>query len=354
MAQLCYITPNLQSLTLSMYGGRKHRLSETTVFSSITSIHLIYDAYARGVFETILQSLPNLVRLKAETLQEDMDGHRWAEMIMCYLPKLKTLQLNMELGLANEEDRRRFFLSFTTPFWREERRWFVQYHTNPDDASKMVWLYTLPYSFKNADIFFPTVIQSTSINDKNTIHSFDHAECLAYQSTPSDATAIFTLRFANHTSLSVWLPIQTHLLLLLERITALRQLEVFQPRNMTNDDAQQRLQSVLDRTPLLDSLKLQSGHHFSPNSSLLFGIALSSQLIRRIDLLDDNHYFNYQECEQLISSRLLSKCEILAIRVTNLSAILLMISSLPRLRSLIFQSEDEPTANLRSEVDMSL
>ena len=351
IAYLCENTPNLQALTLDVHGAAEQRLSVTTEFPSITSLTLVYAAHAPRVLETLLRGLPNLVRLKAETFEEGMDGHSWEQVITRCLPKLNTLQLKMQLELPNEPDRQRFFLSFATPFWREERRWFVRCHFSPDDNSRVICLYTLPYAFKYVDLFFPAIIQSTSADDNSSSYAFDQLQHLGYRSAMTDSTDTPNFRFPNLTSLSVRLPIQTHLLSLVEQFTTLRQLAVVRPMNMTNDDAHPQLQSILDRTPCLDSLKFESSDDVEESSSPLKLVTLSSpHNIRRIDLLGDNHYFNYQECEELIASRLLSKCEILAIRVKNLSAILLMVNALPHLRSLIFRSDDSTRANFRDEV----
>ena len=351
LAQLCDNTPNLQSLTLDMHAAHEHEFPAATTLPLVTSVNLVFVALAPGVLESFLRNLPNLARLKVETLYADIDGHEWAHMIHRYLPQLRTFELKMRVVMQNEQNRQEFFQSFTSPFWRENRRWPVQYHYNPDDASRMICLYTLPYAFRKMDMFFPTILQSTIPSDDHSIHSFDHLQQLGYRSALTDATVLCHLRFANLTSISIQLPIQTHLLSLIEHVTALRQVEVIRPKNMTNVDAQTQLQSVLDRAPHLDTLKFQSWKDLLQNNSRLTPMTLSSAYIRRIDLLGYDHYFTLPECERLSTRPLFSRCEVLSIRVMNLACIQRLTNTLPHLRSLIFRSNDDGTTNFRTIVD---
>jgi hypothetical protein len=158
---------------------------------------------------------------------------------IAYLPKLQIFQLKMRLSLTNEKYKKELFRSFQTRFWLEEHQWYIRYHYNLDGNSNMVCLYTLPFSFSYSDILFPLQYQSTCPNEQDYL-SYNQVQHLDYRSSSSSSNEMTTSPFCfpNINLLTVTLPINNHLLLMIRKLDQLTSLEISRPKTMLNGEAQ--------------------------------------------------------------------------------------------------------------------
>ncbi|CAF0740751.1 unnamed protein product [Rotaria sp. Silwood1] len=357
LTHLCERTPRLRYFSLELSSTYSAEVLQTSL-SSLTELNLVFVGSQHGIIETVLQYVPNVCRLKIETMYFDMNGHEWEQIIRNYLPKLKVFQLKMRFEVRSEKYKTKYLNSFRTRFWLEEHQWFVRYHYNPDDSSNMICLYTLPYSFSYLDIFFPVHFESTCLKDDD-YSSYNHVQHLVYRSSLTNNMIESDLNFPNSTYLSVTLPVNNHLLSVIPNLYRLTSLEVSRSKNMSDVDAQLQLQNILDHAPHLYSLKFNSwreGQFLNRNSSLiekLTPIVLKTRSIRQVNLRGYDWWFNDEECVHIRDSSLIKYCEILSIKVQNRMNLLYLINSLPNLRALIVQSRDDnwSWSNYSSSVD---
>ena len=75
--------------------------------------------------EQFLSQLPSLkhLELHAEAQVDIADGNRWEALVS----SLVTFHFKFHVPLQHPDD---YFLSFLTPFWMEEKHWFVAYHNS--------------------------------------------------------------------------------------------------------------------------------------------------------------------------------------------------------------------------------
>ncbi|CAF2325843.1 unnamed protein product [Rotaria sp. Silwood2] len=341
-------TPSLRYFALDLSSTHSAEQLQTS-YSSLTELNLVFVGSQHGIIDRVLQKAPNLYRLKIETMYLEMNGHEWAHIIRNYLPKLKVFQLKMRFENRSEKYKNEYFNSFRTRFWLEEQQWFVRYHYNPDDSSNMICLYTLPYSFSYLDIYFPVHFQSTcpSDIDDDYYSSYNHVQHLVYRSSLTSNMIVSDLNFPNTTYLSVTLPVNNHLLSIIQKLHRLTALEVSRSKTMSDVDAQLQLQNILDHASHLSSLRFNSwreGQFLNRNSSIaekLTPIILKTRLIRQVNLRGYDWWFNDEECVQIRGSSLIKHCEVLSIKVQNRLNILYLINSLPNLRALIVQARDD-------------
>ena len=356
LASLCEQTPRLRSLALDLCRQRDSEQLHTPL-PSITELNLVFVSPQPGIIENLLQYVPNLCQLKIETCYLEMDGFEWEQVIRDYLPKLNKFQLKMRFQAIGEKYREEVLNSFRTRFWLEEHRWFVQYHTNLDDASNIVCLYTLPYHFSYLDLLFPVTFQSTAPhNDPHeTIDApFDYVHHLSYRSSLAEDAVVASLRFPSLIHLSVKLPVQHHLLMLIERMDRLRLLEVSRSNNISDSDAHSQLQALLNHAPHINALKFnswrdtRSATEAASISTKSTPSLLQTRDIRSANLLGYDRWFNSDECTQLSGSSMGARCEVLFIKVKNQTNIIDLIHRMPHLQSLVVRSKDDTWTNYSS------
>ena len=344
LTQLCEYTPRLRYLALDLY-RRGDEVLQIPI-SSITELNLVLVGPQHGTIENLLQHVPNLCQLKIETCYVEMNGYEWEQIIRDFLPKLEVFQLKMRFQVIGEKYKKELFQSFQTPFWLKEHHWFIRFHYNPNENSNMICLYTLPYSFSYLDIHFPVLFKSTCPNDDDHC-SYNHVQHLVYRSSLIEEEIPFDLHFPNITYLTIKLPVNKHLLLILRRLDQLTTLEVSRPNNISNADAQSQLQSVLDHASNLYSLKFNSWaetrslNQQPPIDENLTPIVMKTRSIRQLNLLGYDRWFNDEECTQMSHSPMGIPCEVLFIKVKNRTSISHLINTIQNLRALIVRSEDD-------------
>ncbi|CAF0843958.1 unnamed protein product [Rotaria sordida] len=352
-------TPHLRYFALEL-SSTCSGVEIQTSFSSLTELNLVFVGSQYGIIENMLQHVPNLCRLKIETMYFEMNGHEWEQIIRNYLPKLEVFKLKMRFGVRSEKYKNELFNSFQTRFWLEEHQWFVRYHYNLDDSSNMICLYTLPYSFSYLDIFFPVHFKSTCPNDNDDYYSsYNYVQYLVYRSSLTNKMIVSNLNFPNTTYLSVTLPINNHLLSIIQKLHRLSSLEVSRSKSMSDIDAQLQLQNILNYAPHLYSLRFNSWREdqfLKRNSSMtekMTPIVLKTRSIRQVNLRGYDWWFNDEECIHIRDSSLIKHCEVLFIKVQNRMNILYLVNSLHTLRALIVQSRDDnwSWSNYSSSID---
>jgi hypothetical protein len=343
-------TPRLGYLALDLYCSRDDGQFQKAILS-ITELNLVVVGPHHGIIENLLQHVPNLCQLKIETCYYETNGYEWEEIIRNYLPKLKVFHLKMRLNAIGGKYKKELFNSFQTQFWLKEHQWFIRYHYNPDDSSNMICLYTLPYSFSYLDILFPILFKSTCPNND---WSYDHVQHLLCRSSSTEGIIMTDLKFPNINYLSIKLPINDHLLLLVRKLDQLRTLKVSRPNDMSDVDAQSQLQALLDHAPHLYSLKFNSWSetkllHQQPFiSKKLTPIVMKTRGIRQVNLLGYDRWFNDEDCIELSHSSLGNHCEVLYIKVKKRTSILYLINTICKLRAFIVRSEDDNWINYSS------
>jgi hypothetical protein len=107
----------------------------------------------------------------------------------------------------------------------------------------MICLYTLSYNFTKLDIFFPVQILSTCSNDRD-YSSYDCVQHLLYRSSATEEIIMSNLSFPNITYLSITLPFNDQLLLIIQKLERLAALEVSRPKTISDKYAQSQLQAL--------------------------------------------------------------------------------------------------------------
>jgi hypothetical protein len=108
-------TPNLRYLN-----ARIDKFTNNTKFpfviQSISSLKLVGNHLTDGTIN-LLKNMPNLTDLTLQTGKHHMNGHKWKQFIVDYLPKLKIFRFLMFFDVNNEEEMDEILDSYRTPFW---------------------------------------------------------------------------------------------------------------------------------------------------------------------------------------------------------------------------------------------
>ncbi|CAF1265183.1 unnamed protein product [Adineta steineri] len=348
-------TPHIRYLALDLYRDNNDEELKTSILS-INQLNLVFVGPQYSTIENLLQHVPNLYELKIETCYIEINGYDWEQIIRNYLPKLKIFQLKMRCQIRNEKSKQELFNSFQTQFWLKEHQWFIRYHYNTDDNSNMICLYTLPYHFSYLDIQFPLLYKSTCSNNDD-YSSYDSVQHLFYRSSLVEKNFLSNFQFLNINNLTINLPINDHLLLIVRKLNRLNLLEISRPNNISDDDAQTQLQDLLDHIPHLYSLNFKSWSETKVQNQQLIGlqkltpIIIKTQFIQQINLLGYDHWFNDDECIHLSQSSIGIHCKMLYIKVKKQTYITDLIKKMPNLRVLIIRSQDDIWSNY-SSVDL--
>jgi hypothetical protein len=143
-------TPYLQKFSTKIYSCFDN-MSSTFIVPSITSLKIFCEG-SIDLMKKIFSNMPNLYHLTIETFKKYLDGNAWKQIIIDYLPKIKIFQLKMRFKCSGninniEQIFNNLLTSFRSPFWIEERRWYVRCHWNRSGPYSWMTLYTLPYDF---------------------------------------------------------------------------------------------------------------------------------------------------------------------------------------------------------------
>ena len=154
MHQFIKYTPHLKYFSACIESPSNHNYKQIT-FSTLKKCDLIlyYESNISEI-DIIFQSMPNLHHLTINIYFKLIDGHKWKQIIVDYLPRLRTFCLRMneffyfEQNIEEKVDE--IINSFRTPFWIDEQKWFVRYFIE----DKTIHLYTLSNSSNYGDDIF--------------------------------------------------------------------------------------------------------------------------------------------------------------------------------------------------------
>ncbi len=286
--------------------------------SSIIKLKLCLSRIEENILIKFFENTPNLNHLIIDicsSTNEILNGYQWENIIRNYLPNLKLFQFRMEFQYKNINN---LLNSFKTSFWIEEHNWFIRCHWN----SNLIYLYSLPYIFK--EFYFDSSMQfkSTCPNDDNYLY-YNHVKELKYNMS----SVLSPIQFLNINHLSIDFPINMNFWSIIPKLDQITSLNV--SINNSNVD-QSQFQYLINKIPHLDSLSFNSC-----TSILIFELINVS--IRRLDLQRYNQYFNDEQCRSLIGIQ----CEILFIKIKNRHISIDLIRNMMNLRMLNIECEDD-------------
>jgi hypothetical protein len=204
----------------------------------------------------------------------------------------------------------------------------------------------LPYAFDDFNTPNACIRSKSTSPNENDYWLYDRVRNLHL----SNDSALNRARFSNISHLSIDLPFNESILSALSTFNHLKSLSVF----ILNDDVEvhNQLQTLLDRTPILYSLRLSCGKLLASELGLLKNRSAS---VRCLDLdgytkHEDWHWFNSQQCVALCNSPLGIQCEVLRIKVENAMNVLELVYSMPYLRALNVQVLNECKSSTNDEL----
>ena len=154
---LLKFTPRLQRLCATIYSYSINE-NRTFVISSITSLKIFFQGSVDSM-KSIFLNTPNLSHLIVETFHLYLDGHAWNQIIVDYLPKIKTFQFKMQFELsANDDDSieetiDQLLSTFRSSFWIGEHRWYVRCHWESSEISFMHYCLYTSFRFQCSSLF---------------------------------------------------------------------------------------------------------------------------------------------------------------------------------------------------------
>ncbi|CAF4721268.1 unnamed protein product [Rotaria sp. Silwood1] len=336
LIRLFRCTPNLRHLNAQI-----NKLSNDTQLPSIieliSSVKFVVDHLTHGTIN-LLKNMPNLTDLTLETGKHHMNGHKWKEFIVDYLPKLKKFRFLMLFFVNNEEELNEILDSYRTPFWLIDHQWFVRCHWELKNNEILVYFYTLPYSFSSYTYF----LKNSNICTKSTCPheddycSYNHVTTLMQPCSIPNDLFVSRIRFHNIRHLEVSFPLADQFLSVIPQLDQLTSLEIASDSGIVANIALSQLQNLINRAPRLYLLTI--GHW---DSSIIqhLPLNLTSSSIRRLDL-QSYHYlkrdrcFNREQCTTFLRSPLAKQLEVLQIVVDNRSSIDDLINGMTNLRAL--------------------
>lgn len=142
-------TPNLKILVLNHCSMHKVDEDDETMYEQLTSLILIDSRMSMKELVSILFLTPSLTYLKIICLPESFetiaDGFRWEQFIRVNLPLLNKFEFfftNMYNVYHGWRDIESLISRFQTPFWLEEKHWFVT--CDYINYLNQIMLYTIP------------------------------------------------------------------------------------------------------------------------------------------------------------------------------------------------------------------
>ncbi|CAF1062572.1 unnamed protein product [Rotaria sp. Silwood1] len=344
LIRLFRCTPNLRHLTVMI-----DQFSNDTQFpskiESISSLKLFVDHLTDGTIN-LLKNMPNLTCLTLQTGKHYMNGHKWKELIINYLPKLKIFQFIMLCNVNNEEEMNEMFDSYRTPFWLNERQWYVRCHWKLEDKEICILLYTLPYAFQ----FYSCISENSSGHTKSTCPnendycSYNRVTKLFQHFPILNDSFLSRIRFYNIRHLELTLPVADQHLSILPRFDQLISLDVSSDSDVDGNVVLSQLQSIINRAPNLHFLIIG---HWNSSSVQQIPLHITSNSIRRLDL-QSHHYakrdrcFNIEQCRTFLTTSIAKQCQVLQIVINDKSSINELINRMPNLQALkvVYQPGD--------------
>ena len=330
-------TPNLTRFQLHNYC-----IESSEEFSLPVSPLEVFDLSVltnnSALVQNILQNLTNLSRLTIEVHGLDIDGYQWENLIRQSLVHLKTFQLKQQFPLENinegDEKLNTLIASFQTPFWLEERCWYIQADWILTDQCSYISLYTLPYSFK--DFTYDSLLSSRStLPSSQSVPLYSRVEQLYYIHLTLDDLLLVDQRFPHLSYLQIRSSIDRRLFAVLPRLSQLSTLSI-----CSSDLSQENMTDpvmILDDPVRLDSLQI----HSSSLAVVMLFLEQRNLFVRRLDLQENAAYFNSDLCSRLCRSSLTERCQVLTADLLSCSDVLCLIRERLQLQKLRIRCDDD-------------
>jgi hypothetical protein len=342
LIQLFRCTPNLRHLDAHV-----DKLPNDTQFpstmQSISELKLVVNHLTNGTIN-LLKTVPNLTALTLQTGKHHMDGHKWKQFIIDYLPKLKKFQFLMLFFVNKEEEMQEILDSYRTPFWIIERKWFIRCHWKLMDTKVSILLYTLPYAFSCYTYLTENSngCNKSTCPDENDYSSYNRVITLRQSHLTLNNSFISSIRFHNIRHLKMTIPFADRFLFVLPRLDQLISLNVSSDSEDDADIALSQLQILIDRAPRVYFLTIS---HWDSSIIQHLPLNLTSNSIRRLDMQSDHYLkrdrcFNREQCAAFLRSPLAQQCEVLQIVVNDRSIVDDLVNGMANLQALkvVFQS----------------
>lgn len=330
--QLFEYTPHLKHLSIIV----KHLIDSDYLPSSFPTL-INLNIHVSNVFDMsqiiyLLQNIPNLRRLNINLKSNLIDGYKWEQIIDNYLPNLKIFQFQMQhildFNQNIQEKLTELIHPFRSSFWIDKHRWFVRCFT----CQTTIYLYTLSNTLQYWLDKPPDSFISTHTDDN--LQKFCHDIIRISYETEFDYPIPSYIRLTNIKHLRIELPINDQFWFIIPNLNQLHSLTIL--KNI--DTFQSQFQALLDRAPNLYRLTIEE-YESLPSQISLFKYMHAS--IRQLNLETYGHYFNEENCMELIRSSLCIQCEQLSINVTSPECILCLVKNMINLRFLNVQLNHE-------------
>ncbi|CAF1037572.1 unnamed protein product [Rotaria sordida] len=304
----------------------------------------------------LLQLLSNVSHLKVEIWYINLDGHRWKEIIINYLPKLKVLQLKMNIHLSrsiddqsNEEKVDQYIDTYRTSFWIEDHQWFIRCYWGLALKNLSIYLYSLPYEFDDFPLFDNDLNYKTKTTCPDEMYFFHDSICnIGYESTLFNDETWSCLQLTNIRILSLELSIDYRFLSMIPKFEHLWSLNVVIP----TDIYQSQLQALLDRAPHLYSLSFNLWATSTMPPYQYTSTSIHRLNLRGVDQYRRQHCYNSEQCMELSRSPLAIQCRVLIIKVEQLKCIVELINFMNNLRTLDVVYEHDTHSNRYDLVEL--
>jgi hypothetical protein len=177
-------SPHLQTLIISSFSILNRQLivlvpSIVTLFRSLTSLTLEKVSSEIDDLEWFLSLTSSLVHLKLIGNGNYCDGKRWEQFIQLHLSSLDKFEFffSDRQNIAQDApDIKTIIASFQTPFWLEDKKWFVTCESDID-SPRYIKLYSIPVcvTFMSYETKTTSISTFPTINDKN-VSIMDHVD----------------------------------------------------------------------------------------------------------------------------------------------------------------------------------
>ena len=330
-------TPCLQHLVLDKYYDNYY--IHTTALTSLTNLAISFSEFDSHLsLRALLAHLPNLKRLKMDNTHANISVQCIEECIRRYVPALQQLQFRMVRSLLNWDNSAEA-MHYTlndcrSDFWLVEHRWYVQcdWYSN-----RCLHTYTLPYAFDNFHMLFPTVSKSTYPDELNP-QVYDKVLSLMYKLRSCEMSSAPHIQFHKIQHLSIDFPINDHFWTVVPSLNHLVSLDVLSEDH--DDLCQNQLQTLLDRSPRLSSIRICWKTFTSPLQQLFDSRNIS---VYHLELLCYNGSLKREACQMLNTIIPGIDCKVLNLMVFDRWCILDLVNTLNHLTSLRIDCRKEKT-----------
>ncbi len=121
-----------------------------------------------------LSQLENLAVYDSAWASPSPDGQKWEKLIVSSLPLLEKFQFCFKFwkDTCLTSDLNRIISTFSTPFYLEEKRWFIRCDTHYQQFSSAI-LYSLPFAFERFEVITHSFDKSISTSSACSTNNFN-------------------------------------------------------------------------------------------------------------------------------------------------------------------------------------